>query len=152
MIHLRAISLKREPPLPDGFPFNVPVIQSLSTLRFERDVTFFVGDNGSGKSTVLEAIAVAATLPTIGSANVADDPTLADVRRLSDRLKWEWTKRVRAGFFMRSEDFFGFTKRINQEMSNLKRDLEADDGHTGQSAFARPTGEDATCAGGACLA
>ena len=41
---------------------NLPVVkylQSLEELAFEKPVTFFVGENGTGKSTLLEAIAVA---------------------------------------------------------------------------------------------
>lgn len=52
----------------NGFPeqssylANLPVVkylQSLEELAFEKPVTFFVGENGTGKSTLLEAIAVA---------------------------------------------------------------------------------------------
>ncbi|MCE7861214.1 MAG: ABC transporter permease, partial [Chloroflexi bacterium CFX2] len=52
MIHL--LSLTPRPYLEsdaDDFPFMVPVIRSLSEIRFKSPVTFFVGENGSGKST-----------------------------------------------------------------------------------------------------
>ncbi|SMO90748.1 AAA family ATPase [Melghirimyces algeriensis] len=39
------------------YPFCIPAIQTLNQLTFETPVTFFVGENGSGKSTILEAIA-----------------------------------------------------------------------------------------------
>src|SRR5690349_19530414 len=106
MIHLRSISLNREKPLPNSFPFNVAAIQALKTLEFDTPLTFFVGENGSGKSTVLEAIAVAAELPSIGSQDVGADATLLPYQELSKYLKWVWNKRLRKGFFMRSEDFF----------------------------------------------
>ncbi|MGJ3240755.1 MAG: AAA family ATPase [Anaerolineae bacterium] len=136
-IHLRSITLRDDQPLPDGFPFDVPVIKHLQTLTFDAPVTFFVGENGSGKSTVLEAIATACNLPTIGSTDTAQDKTLDGIRALSQRLKWAWNKRVRSGFFMRSEDFFGFTRRIAEEVHYLEGQLRADDGHAGQSEFAR---------------
>jgi predicted ATPase len=106
----------------DSYPFNIPIVQSLSELEFVSDVTFLVGENGSGKSTLLEAVAVAANLPTIGSERVEYDSTLSAVRQLAKRLKLSWTRRTHRGFFMRSEDFFGFTKRMTQ----LQRELEAD--------------------------
>jgi predicted ATPase len=49
----------------DAFPGNLPFIRSLE-LRFTNAVTFFVGENGSGKSTVMEAIAAACGLPPAG--------------------------------------------------------------------------------------
>ena len=39
------------------YPFNIPVIRGAVELTFRQPVTFFVGENGSGKSTVLDAIA-----------------------------------------------------------------------------------------------
>ncbi|HEX2620203.1 MAG TPA: AAA family ATPase, partial [Phototrophicaceae bacterium] len=65
MIHLRSVSLKTFPALPQEFPFTVPVIHHLDTLEFPTPITFLVGENGSGKSTLLEAIAVAAKSITV---------------------------------------------------------------------------------------
>jgi predicted ATPase len=44
---------------PRDYPYSVPAIRHLTELRFETPVTFFVGENSSGKSTLLEGIAVA---------------------------------------------------------------------------------------------
>jgi predicted ATPase len=141
MINLRSISLPSTSSLPNTFPFNVPVIQSLDMLEFTSPITFFVGENGSGKSTLLEAIGVAAQLPTIGSSDSDYDDTLEDMRQLAKHLKWVWSKRTRNGFFMRSEDFFGFAKRIAREMAAMKRALADEDEdhkpHKGQSKYAR---------------
>lgn len=137
MIHLQSITLAARDALPESFPFSVPVVQSLETLRFPTDVCFFVGDNGSGKSTLLETIAAAADLPSIGQQDVSQDDTLADIRTLSRYLKWSWTKRTRTGFFMRSEDFFGFARRVAQSMAEMRQRLDNDEGHEGQSAFAQ---------------
>ena len=66
----------------------------------------------SGKSTLLEGIAAAARLPTVGSDDVDADTTLAAQRELADALKLVWRRRTKRGFFLRAEDFFGFTKRL----------------------------------------
>lgn len=42
---------------PDDYPFCVPAIRGLRELRFHSRVCFFAGENGTGKSTLLEAIA-----------------------------------------------------------------------------------------------
>lgn len=49
----------------DGYPFTLPFVGQLD-LRFESPVTFFVGENGTGKSTLLEAIASLCRLPVSG--------------------------------------------------------------------------------------
>lgn len=90
----------------------------------ERPVTFFVGQNGSGKSTLLEGIAAAARLPAVGSADVSRDETLAGQRRLGKALRLRWSKKAKRGFFLRAEDFFGFTKRLAQERAELLTQMQ----------------------------
>jgi predicted ATPase len=137
-VHLRSITLERPEMLPESFPYTVPVIRTLETLTFPTPVTFFVGENGSGKSTLLETIACAAHLPTIGADQTGQDASLADIRRLSQHLRWSWTKRTRRGFFMRSEDFFGYARHIARTRAELKADLEGlAEEYAGRSRAAR---------------
>jgi len=137
MIHLRSITLHKSITR-DGFPFTIPVIGTLHTLTFSSSVTFFVGENGSGKSTLLEAIAYAAELPTVGSTQAQTDDTLLHVQSLADALKLTWNRRTRRGFFMRSEDFFGFVKSIAQTRAELNADLRrVDKEYADRSDYAR---------------
>lgn len=137
-VHLRSITLKRQKALPDAFPFNTPVIRALETLDFNVPITFFVGENGSGKSTLLEAIAVAAKSITVGSDDSHRDPTLAPMRELAKALTLTWNKPTRKGFFMRSEDFFGYAKRMGQIKAELQEDMRAvDDEYAGRSDYAK---------------
>src|SRR5882672_3954606 len=113
MSHLRSIELRGAPPGEgEPFPFSVPVIRHLEPLDISPTVTFLVGENGSGKSTLLEGIAAAANLPTVGSEAIDQDETLAPQRGLAKALKLVWNRRARRGFFLRAEDFFGFTKAL----------------------------------------
>lgn len=121
MIHLAAV--RRTAGGDDAFPFTVPAVRTLERLEMSASVVCFVGENGSGKSTVLEAIAAAAKLPTVGSADVAGDATLAAQRRLAAALRLTWTRRATRGFFLRAEDFFGFTKRLAQERAEFLAEL-----------------------------
>src|SRR5215203_905632 len=130
MIHLRTISLPEiDSPSAEHFPFNVPSIRSLAgaQLEFPTELTFLVGENGSGKSTLLEALACAAGSITVGSESASGDRTLAAVRLLAKRLKLSWSKRKHAGFFMRSEDFFGFVKWNRDTRAEFERELESID-------------------------
>ena len=51
---------------PDVYPFNIDVVKNFKELNFDSQVTFFVGENGVGKSTFIEAIAVALGMPAEG--------------------------------------------------------------------------------------
>jgi len=122
----------------DRFPFSVPVIRALTSLDLGKPVTFFVGENGSGKSTLLEGIALAAGLPTVGSDDSDRDPWLEGQRALGRALTLVWTKRVRRGFFLRAEDFFGFQRRLARERSELLGRLsEIDSEYQDRSDLAR---------------
>ena len=122
----------------ERFPFNVPVIRSLETLEFSSQVTFLVGENGSGKSTLLEAIAAAANSITVGRESVDKDASLEPIRTLASTLKLTWSKKTRRGFFMRSEDFFGFARRMTELRAELQRDVEnIDQEYKDRSEYAR---------------
>jgi len=126
MIHLQTITLPEiQPDEAARFPFSVPAIRSLAgtQLEFPSEVTFLVGENGSGKSTLLEALACAAGSITVGSESASGDRTLAAVRLLAKRLKLSWAKRKHTGFFMRSEDFFGFVKWNRDTREEFEREL-----------------------------
>lgn len=38
------------------YPFNIPILRETVELTFRKPVVFFVGENGTGKSTLMEAI------------------------------------------------------------------------------------------------
>lgn len=121
MPHLRVIRIDRSSPDAEhgAFPFNVPVVRTLDELPLDSAVTFFVGENGSGKSTILEGIAAAAGIPTVGSLSAGNDATLEEQRRLARALRLVWNRKARRGFFLRAEDFFGFTKALARERAEL---------------------------------
>ena len=141
MIHLRSARLGAiDADLASAFPFNVPVIKALAggELAFTSEVTFLVGENGSGKSTLLEALACAAGSITVGSESAERDGTLAPVRALARQLKLSWSARKHTGFFMRSEDFFGFVKWNRKTREEFEQELEAiDQEFAGSSDLAR---------------
>lgn len=50
----------------NSYPFSIPAIKNLRQIEFKSMVTFFVGENGTGKSTLLEAIAEQCNFNTAG--------------------------------------------------------------------------------------
>jgi predicted ATPase len=56
---VRSVSLRRDKVASfDQYPFCLPAVRTLQQIDLHPKVTYFVGENGSGKSTFLEAIAV----------------------------------------------------------------------------------------------
>jgi predicted ATPase len=130
---LRRIALTRET-LDEqrGYPFDLSVIASFERLDVRRRVLFLVGENGSGKSTFLEALALSCGFASEGgtrnlqpparvSADPRNDDTEAPVRRLARALRLSWTPdRQRDGFFMRAETFYDFASVLDR--SERERD------------------------------
>jgi predicted ATPase len=101
-------------------------------------VTFLVGENGSGKSTFLEAIAGAANSIAVGSDELDRDASLANVRKLGKALKLAWSKRTQKGFFLRAEDYFGYAKRLARIRQELEQEVrEIDEEYKDRSAYAQ---------------
>ncbi|HEX8234443.1 MAG TPA: AAA family ATPase [Abditibacteriaceae bacterium] len=128
MIYLAAIS-KKGAVRDDTFPFNVPTIRALERIEFKQPVTFLVGENGSGKSTLLEAIAAGAASIVVGGEDIERDESLEHARLLAAQLRFSWRKKTGRGFFLRAEDFFNFSKRINrtgQELQDIVAGYEAE--------------------------
>ncbi len=123
----------------DRFPWSIPAVRTLETLTFRSPVTFLVGENGSGKSTILEAIAAATSLPAIGAELRVDaDHSLEAQRQLGASFKLVWERRATRGFFLRAEDFFGFTKTLALMRAEFLRELdEVDAEYEERSAWAR---------------
>jgi predicted ATPase len=96
----------------NDYPFNVETIKSLDRLKLDPKITFFTGENGSGKSSLIEAIACGLELPTIGSNNVNSEPSLKHARALADTLKFAFDYKSRNGFFLRAEDFINFLRNV----------------------------------------
>lgn len=108
----------------DQFPWNLPLIQQFESLDFNENISFFVGENGAGKSTILEAIAAKTGVPLAGSHRLEDDPSLESANRLADYLSIRYQEKTHHGFFVRAEDFIGFSRKIKKEIKELEDEME----------------------------
>ncbi len=116
----------------DEFPWSLPLIKEFEELVFEKSVSFFVGENGSGKSTILEAIAAYSEIPIAGSFRLEEDPSLAAANELANYLSIRFTQKTQRGFFVRAEDFIGFARHIKNEIKGLDNEIqEVKDSFTG---------------------
>jgi predicted ATPase len=91
---------------PDDYPFSIPAVRELGVLEPHPDVTFFVGENGAGKSTVLEAIAVALGMPAEGGTRNVHRAQ-QEVSPLHRHLKLvKGFRHPRFSYFLRAESLF----------------------------------------------
>jgi len=97
----------------DAYPFALAAVRALDELPLAA-VTYFVGENGSGKSTILEGLAVACGFnPEGGSANFnfATRPSESPLHR---HLRVARARRPRTGYFLRAESFFNVATEIER--------------------------------------
>ncbi|HEX3779907.1 MAG TPA: AAA family ATPase [Pseudonocardiaceae bacterium] len=88
------------------YPFTLPVVRHLmrgTVIDLAPKVTFLVGDNGTGKSTLIEAIAVAAGFNAEGGSQSFQFATRASESSLGDHLMLSWGHpKPRTGYFLRA--------------------------------------------------
>lgn len=80
-------------------------------LDLTHPVTLFVGENGTGKSTLLEAIAANSGFSALGGGRHNRYGGGEDEAGLAQALRFSWLPRT-GGFFFRAESFFGFVDHI----------------------------------------
>jgi len=118
MMRLKKIALLRERiTKPRDYPFNIRTIASLKELEISSRVCFFVGENGTGKSTLLEAIAAHYGFGLEGgNRNYSPKTTesLTTIEPLVKALRLSFTKRTGGGFYLRAESFFNVATYVDQ--------------------------------------
>ncbi len=101
---------------PDGgYPFSLAAVANLGTLEFHPSVTFLVGENGTGKSTLLEAIAVAWGFNAEGGTknfNFASRASHSCLHEYIDLARG--VKRPEDGYFLRAESFYNVATEIDK--------------------------------------
>lgn len=114
--YIRSVELKRDQIESfDAYPYAIPAVRHLSSLNLHPQVTFLVGENGTGKSTLIEAIAVACGMNAEGGGRNFNFDTQATHSRLFEHLRL-----VRGAtlpedtFFLRAESFYNVATQVDQ--------------------------------------
>lgn len=98
------------------YPFSIPFVRYLDELDLDTPITFFVGENGTGKSTLLEAIADQIGFNPAGGST--QNYKAYDVHKseaaLGDYVKLAWWPKVTNGFFLRAETFYQFASHLDE--------------------------------------
>lgn len=96
-----------------GYIKDLPVLRQFQNLEFHNRVTFFAGENGTGKSTLLEAIAVQYGFNAEGGTRNFNFSTYESHSSLYKYLVLvKGVKRPRDGFFLRAESFYNVATEL----------------------------------------
>lgn len=114
-LYIKKITLERDKIESfDHYPFNIDIVKNFEELEFDTPVTFFVGENGIGKSTFIEALAVALNLPAEGGTENFRYNTKNTTSNLSDYLRVAKYNKPRTKFFLRAESFYNFSSEVQR--------------------------------------
>lgn len=115
-LYISEIMLRR-PLAKDSYLNGVPAVRYLAekgSLRLSKNITFLVGENGTGKSTLIEAIAIAYGFnPEGGTKNFCFETARAH-SDLWEHLTIVKNRFAKDGFFLRAESFFNVATNIDE--------------------------------------
>lgn len=135
---LQKVSL--DPPLEvqTSYPFTIPIFSQKFAIELSKPVTFLVGENGTGKSTLLEAIAKKTGFNLSGGSQNHVFTDAQSDSPIAAHLRLSWFPKISTGFFMRAESFFNFASYIEQLSQDDAGILEA---YGGKSLHSQSHGE-----------
>ncbi len=116
MSYLSSLSIITERIHP--FPYDVSAIKFAKNIDVSAPVTFIIGDNGTGKSTLPETLALRLQLPHMDGSGYHKNSFKA-ARSLTPYLQLEWKIDRPRGFFFRAEDFGDLLNSIDREDARL---------------------------------
>lgn len=112
-IFVKSVKLNRKNIDNCQYPFNVKCIENFEELKFDTAVTFFYGENGVGKSTLVEAIAIALGLNPEGGSNNMQFCNYDDYSELYQYLTIGKLGVPKTKFFLRAESFYNVATDIS---------------------------------------
>ena len=109
---------------PAVYPFCLPFLLEEFELTFDRAITIIVGENGMGKSTLLEGIATLAGFDEAGGASGYKPVDHSDAieamgGRLSSALRAGWLPKISNGWFFRAESFFSVARYMDKVQTEI---------------------------------
>lgn len=120
MPYLKTININTNRTHP--FPYDIPAIKHAKNIDVSNRITFLVGENGTGKSTLLEAIAYRLQLPHMDGSGYSKNSFDA-ARALLPYLELTWQSERSVGFFFRAEDFGDFLNSIYRTDASIASQL-----------------------------
>jgi predicted ATPase len=114
-VYIQAIHLETSDyPTREYYPFNLPIFQKPLSLSFSAQVTFFIGENGCGKTTLLQAAAIRSGVQIwreTGRRRVQHNPF---VDKFPDYLRIDWSGGRVPGVYFGSNYFQFFSEILDE--------------------------------------
>ena len=104
------------------FPFNVPGIKHAKNIDLSSPINFIIGDNGTGKSTLIEAIAFRLQLPHMDGSDYSKRSFQSAVD-IAPYLDLTFNIERTIGFFFRAEDFGDYLNSVDRRDAALHAQL-----------------------------
>jgi predicted ATPase len=101
-------------PTREYYPFNLPVFQKPIALSFTAPVTFFIGENGCGKTTLLQALAIRSGVHIWRESERRRMKPNPFVYKFPDFLRIEWTGARVPGIYFGSNYFQFFSEILDE--------------------------------------
>ncbi len=143
-LYITEIRLDKEIPS-HNYLTRLPVINYLGQtdgIKLTSNVTFLVGENGLGKSTLIEAIAIAMGFNPEGGTRNFNFHTNDSYSDLSEYLTvCKGIRRAKDGFFLRAESYYNFASNIDELDSGLEPELRLINSYGGVSLHRQSHGE-----------
>ena len=112
--HITSVALHPETyPSDCHYPFSLPIFKQTKQMLFESPVTFFVGENGTGKSTFLEALATASNIHIWRKCDGVRCQANPYEKQLYKYISVKWANGRVPGSFFGSEIFNDFRKTLD---------------------------------------
>jgi predicted ATPase len=114
-MHLQKVIFKQNLfPDTDKYPYNLEIIKSIDEIEFTKPITFFTGENGCGKTTILKAIAVSCGIYIWEFSERPRYKYNEYEDSLSHQIKAKWKEEIVAGSFFDARNFEYFTKLLDE--------------------------------------
>jgi predicted ATPase len=114
-MHLNKVIFEKDRfPDTDNYPYNLDLIHSISEIDFKQPVTFFTGENGCGKTTILKAIALSCGIYIWEFAERPRYKYNKYEDSLSQMIKSDWKDEAVSGSYFDARNFEYFTKLLDE--------------------------------------
>lgn len=113
-LYLKSVDISKDEIPRDNYIYNLSVIKNFKKIEFKKPITMFAGENGLGKSTLIEALATKLEFNAEGGSkhfNFKTRQTESDLNKYIKIIKGPY--RAKDRYFLRSESLYNVASNID---------------------------------------